>query len=127
MHAQTIFLLHKILDKLPLTADPNAVVSRHVEAVVILRDKKVGGHINAKLDVKKLVIQSSSTIYGQIKAYVKEEYGFAVSSFYIAQVKDKLGIKERQSYNQRKQRIAILHIARLEKKLQSWTLSNILK
>ncbi len=56
MHAQTIFLLHKILDKLPLTADPNAVVSRHVEVVVILRDKKVDGHINVKLDVKKLGI-----------------------------------------------------------------------
>lgn len=37
--------------------------------------------------------------YAEIKAYVKEKYGLKVSSLYIAQVKDKVGIKERVSYN----------------------------
>ena len=37
--------------------------------------------------------------YAEIKASVKEKYGLKVSSLYIAQVKDKVGIKERVSYN----------------------------
>ena len=37
--------------------------------------------------------------YGEIKAYVKEHTGFTVSSLYIAQVKQKCGIIERENYN----------------------------
>ena len=37
--------------------------------------------------------------YEQIKAYVLEKHGLKVSSLYIAQVKQKCGIIERENYN----------------------------
>ncbi len=40
--------------------------------------------------------------YGEIKAYVKEHTGLTVSSLYIAQVKQKCGIIERENYNKPK-------------------------
>lgn len=40
--------------------------------------------------------------YGQIKEYVKEQTGLSVSSLYIAQVKQKCGIIERENYNKAK-------------------------
>lgn len=45
--------------------------------------------------------QKSAT-YKQIKAYVKEQTGLSVSSLYIAQVKQKCGIIERENYNKAK-------------------------
>ena len=71
----------------------------HLETVVVLRDKKVDGHISIDLDVKKLGIQSNKTTYDDIKAYIIDKYGFKIPSIYIAQVKKKLGIKERENYN----------------------------
>ena len=40
--------------------------------------------------------------YGQIKDYVLEHTGLKVSSLYIAQVKQKCGIRERVNYNKPK-------------------------
>ena len=40
--------------------------------------------------------------YGEIKTYVKEHTGLTVSSLYIAQVKQKCGIIERENYNKPK-------------------------
>ncbi len=40
--------------------------------------------------------------YGQIKDYVKEHTGLSVSSLYIAQIKQKYGIIERENYNKPK-------------------------
>ena len=40
--------------------------------------------------------------YGQIKDYVLEHSGLKVSSLYIAQVKQKYGIIERENYNKPK-------------------------
>ena len=40
--------------------------------------------------------------YGQIKDYVLERSGLKVSSLYIAQVKQKCGIIERENYNKPK-------------------------
>ena len=40
--------------------------------------------------------------YEQIKAYVLEKHGLKVSSLYIAQVKQKCGIIERENYKIRK-------------------------
>ena len=37
--------------------------------------------------------------YEKIKAYVKEKYGFEVTSLYIAQVKDRMGLEKRANYN----------------------------
>ena len=65
----------------------------HVETVVLLRGVKTDGHINVDLDVEKLGLKSKEATYSEIKSYIKEKYGFEVSSLYIAQVKKKLGIK----------------------------------
>ena len=70
-----------------------------METVVVLRDKKVDGHISIDLDVEKLGIQDKKATYDEIKAYVSEKYGYKIPSLYIAQVKGKLGIKGRKNYN----------------------------
>ena len=44
-------------------------------------------------------LQSNKTTYDDIKAYISNKYGFKIPSIYIAQVKSKLGIKERENYN----------------------------
>ena len=72
--------------------------SNDVESVVRLSDK-VDGHIDIKLDVEDLGLKAKGATYPEIKAYVKDKYGLNVSSLYIAQVKGKLGIKERKNYN----------------------------
>ena len=69
------------------------------ETVVVLRDKKVDGHINIDLDVEKLGIHDNKATYDEIKAYVSEKCGYKVSSLYIAQVKEKAGIQKRENYN----------------------------
>ena len=51
------------------------------------------------MDVSKLGIHDNKATYDDIKAYVSKKYGYKVSSLYIAQVKEKLGIKERENYN----------------------------
>ena len=37
--------------------------------------------------------------YGNIIRYIKEKYGFNVSSNYIAQIKDKAGLEKRRNYH----------------------------
>ena len=72
----------------------------HVETVVLLSRKKVNDRINFDINIEALPDRVSKTAtYAEIKAYVLEHYGFKVSSLYIAQIKDKHGIKERENYN----------------------------
>ena len=81
------------------TADIQPVGSRHVETVVLLRRENVDGYVDINLEVEKLTGKGGTASYGEIKEYVKERYGLNVSSLYIAQMKDKAGIKERENYN----------------------------
>ncbi len=77
----------------------------HVETVVQLSK----GEINSKKvrvefsleDMDMSGFQKGAT-YGQIKEYVKEHSGLSVSSLYIAQIKQKYGIIERENYNKPK-------------------------
>jgi 23S rRNA (uracil1939-C5)-methyltransferase len=74
--------------------------THHVETVVLLSRKKVNDRINFDINIEALPDRVSKTAtYAEIKAYVLEHYGFKVSSLYIAQIKDKHGIKERENYN----------------------------
>ncbi len=60
-------------------------------------------HINIDVDVEELVWDKRGmATYGQIKAYVLEHSGLNVSNLYIAQVKQKCGIIERENYNKPK-------------------------
>jgi len=81
--------------------DINIVFSCHVETVVQLSQQKPDDVIRVGLDLDELDITAaeSKATYQEIKAYVKEQTGLSVSSLYIAQVKQKYGIIERENYN----------------------------
>ena len=77
----------------------------HVETVVLLskgeiESKKI--RVEFSLENMDLSDFQKSATYKQIKAYVKEQNGLSVSSLYIAQVKQKCGIIERENYNKAK-------------------------
>lgn len=77
--------------------------TRHVETVCQLVLRKPAVHINIDVDVEELVQDKrGAATYGQIKDYVLEHSGLKVSSLYIAQVKQKYGIIERENYNKTK-------------------------
>ena len=77
--------------------------STHVETVCQLVLRKPAVHINIDVDVEELVQDKRGmATYGQIKDYVLEHSGLKVSSLYIAQVKQKCGIIERENYNKPK-------------------------
>lgn len=78
--------------------------TRHVETVVLLSQRKADDHIVVDLDLDELDATSAEmkATYDEIKAYVLEKYGLKVSSLYIAQTKEKLGIRERECYNKPK-------------------------
>lgn len=74
-----------------------------VETVCQLVLRKPAVHINIDVDVEELVQDKRGmATYGQIKDYVLEHSGLKVSSLYIAQVKQKCGIIERENYNKPK-------------------------
>ena len=58
--------------------------------------------IEVKMDEMDLTSAESKATYEEIKAYVLEHSGLKVSSLYIAQVKQKHGIIERENYNKPK-------------------------
>lgn len=85
----------KLMDMFPRTV--------HVEMVCQLILRKPAVHINIDVDVEELVQDKRGmATYGQIKDYVLEHSGLKVSSLYIAQVKQKCGIIERENYNKPK-------------------------
>ena len=77
--------------------------SGHVETVCLLVLRNPVTHINIDVDVEEMVQDKRGmATYGQIKDYVLEHSGLKVSSLYIAQVKQKHGIIERENYNKPK-------------------------
>lgn len=77
--------------------------TRHVETVCLLVLRNPVTHINIDVDVEEMVQDKRGmATYGQIKDYVLEHSGLNVSSLYIAQVKQKHGIIERENYNKPK-------------------------
>ena len=75
----------------------------HIETVCQLVLRKPAVHINIDVDVEELVQDKrGAATYGQIKDYVLEHSDLKVSSLYIAQVKQKHGIIERENYNKPK-------------------------
>lgn len=75
----------------------------HIETVCLLVLRNPVTHINIDVDVEEMVQDKRGlATYEQIKAYVLEHSGLKVSSLYIAQVKQKHGIIERENYNKPK-------------------------
>ena len=74
-----------------------------IETVCLLVLRNPVTHINIDVDVEEMVQDKRGmATYGQIKEYVLEHSGLKVSSLYIAQVKQKHGIIERENYNKPK-------------------------
>lgn len=78
--------------------------TRHVETVCLLSKLQSKEHIEieVKMDELDLTSAESKATYEEIKAYVLEYTGLKVSYLYIAQVKQKYGIIERENYNKPK-------------------------
>ena len=77
--------------------------TEHIETVCQLVLRNPVTHINIDVDVEEMVQDKRGlATYGQIKDYVLERSGLKVSSLYIAQVKQKHGIIERENYNKPK-------------------------
>lgn len=76
----------------------------HVETVVLLSKLNTKQHIEVELNLDELDLTSaeSKATYEEIKTYVLEHTGLKVSHLYIAQVKQKYGIIERENYNKPK-------------------------
>ena len=53
-------------------------------------------------DVDHHVTAGGKASYREINEWIQEQYGFKVSSLYIAQVKDKCGLEKRENYNHAK-------------------------
>ena len=75
-----------------------------IETVCLLSKLQSKEHIEieVKMDELDLTSAESKATYEEIKAYVLEHTGLKVSHLYIAQVKQKYGIIERENYNKPK-------------------------
>ena len=81
------------VDMFPMTS--------HIETVCLLSKLQSKEHIEieVKMDELDLTAAEKKATYEEIKAYVLEHNGLKVSHLYIAQVKQKYGIIERENYN----------------------------
>lgn len=84
------------VDQFPWTAN--------VETVCLLSKLNVDHHIEVeiKMDELDLTAAEKKATYEEIREYVLEHTGLKVSNLYIAQVKQKCGIIERENYNKPK-------------------------
>ena len=78
--------------------------TEHIETVCALSKLDIYQKITVDLKMDELDVTAAETkaTYEEIREYVKEHTGLNVSDLYIAQVKRKCGIKERQNYNKPK-------------------------
>ena len=92
---------YKVESSTPVDMFPH---SEHIETVCALSKLDVYQKITVNLKMDELDVTAAETkaTYEEIREYVKEHTGLNVSDLYIAQVKRKCGIKERQNYNKPK-------------------------
>ena len=84
--------------------DINPDLSSHIETVVQLFRKTPDTYIDLKINMDELdlTFPEAKATYQGIKDYILEKYGVKISSLYIAQIKQKHGIIERDCYNKPK-------------------------
>ena len=78
--------------------------TRHVEAVLLLTKLNIERHIEVDVSMDELDVTAaeSKATYNEIRDYVWEHHQLKVSNLYIAQVKQKYGIIERENYHKAK-------------------------
>lgn len=76
-------------------------MTHHVETVALLSKLNTEHHLDIEIGEDELseIDFSKDATYGEIKKYVLDKYGLKVSSLYIAQIKRKHGLIERENYN----------------------------
>ena len=102
--------IKKIVFNFPVPVDGEEVkelpleTETTVETVCLLSKLNTKQHIEVELNLDELDLTSveSKATYDEIKAYILQKHGLKVSSLYIAQVKQKCGIIERENYNKAK-------------------------
>ena len=92
---------YKVESSTPVDMFPH---SEHIETVCALSKLDIHQKITVDLKMDELDVTAAENkaTYEEIREYVKEHTGLNVSNLYIAQVKRKCGIKERQNYNKPK-------------------------
>lgn len=75
-----------------------------METVVKLVRKTPNAYVDLKVDMDELELTASKAkaTYQEIKRFILDKYDTKVSNLYIAQVKEKYGIIERENYNKPK-------------------------
>ena len=78
--------------------------TKHVEAVLLLTKLNVERHIGVDVSMDELDVTAAENkaTYNEIRDYVWEHHQLKVSNLYIAQVKQKHGIIERENYHKAK-------------------------
>ncbi len=78
--------------------------TKHCEAVLLLTKLNVERHIKVDVSMDELDVTAaeSKATYNEIRDYVWEHHQLKVSNLYIAQVKQKHGIIERENYHKAK-------------------------
>ena len=76
----------------------------HIETVVLLGREleKSSEHVYLDYEPSKEIDLPGGATYSEIKQWIQAKYGLKVSSLYVAQVKQKHGIVERECYNKPK-------------------------
>ena len=78
--------------------------TKHCEAVLLLTKLHVERHIEVDVNMEELDVTAaeSKATYNEIRDYVLAHHQLKVSNLYIAQVKQKYGIIERENYHKAK-------------------------
>ena len=78
--------------------------TKHCEAVLLLSKLNVDHHIEVEVSMDELDVTAaeSKATYNEIREHVWEHHQLRVSNLYIAQVKQKYSIIERENYNKAK-------------------------
>ena len=78
--------------------------TKHCEAVLLLTKLNVDRHVEVEVSMDELDVTAaeSKATYNEIREHVWEHHQLKVSNLYIAQVKQKHGIMERENYNKPK-------------------------
>lgn len=81
--------------------------TKHVETCCLLVRECANDDemVSIKVDLEGISLDQGKfepdekPIYGNIKKWIKEKYGFNVTNLYIGQIKDKVGMEKRKNYN----------------------------
>ena len=80
------------------TDDINAIVSRHVENVILLSHQKSTEYVQIPYEPEtKTVHAFRDATYKEIKDWIQKIFNMKVSNLYIAQIKDECGLAKREN------------------------------